>query len=332
MSKSRSQGVVGAHSSKSYVVEDCVEFYGVDQDLELEGEAVFEAVEEADESSEELSFESSVDATRMYLNEIGFAALLNAEQERDLVTRIQQDDDRDAFVMMVESNLRLVVKIAKRYAHRGLAFLDLIEEGNLGLMHAIHKFEPERGFRFSTYATWWIKQCIERAIMNQSRTIRLPVHVIKELNTYLQAGYRIAAEKGCEEATAEDIANHLDKPLDEIKRVLALRSDASSLDLPTHRDSESHVVDTVIHPEVQDPFDALWTSELLERLETWISQLNELEHLVLVRRFGLQGHPSETLECIGSELGMTRERVRQVQIRAIRHLREMVVEEGYELD
>lgn len=269
----------------------------------------------------------SLDPTQIYLKEIGYHSLLTREQEVTLARRIQQGDQA-AFCKMVESNLRLVVKIARRYHNRGLAFLDLIEEGNMGLMHALEKYDPERGFRFSTYASWWIKQGIERAIMNQSRTVRLPVHVIKQLNTYLQAGYKLVSQHQ-RSATAEDIADMLDKPLEEIQRILALKNDTASLDETDYVESMTTRLESISDEnDTNDPLRVMQDENLYQHIEVWLGELNELEHLVIARRFGLQGHSPGTLEEVGENLGLTRERVRQLQIRGLRNLRVIVKKQG----
>ncbi|MBT8429644.1 MAG: sigma-70 family RNA polymerase sigma factor, partial [Gammaproteobacteria bacterium] len=180
--------------------------------------------------------DSQLDATRLYLNEIGFSKLLTAEEEV-YYSRLAQKGDAAARRRMIECNLRLVVKIARRYMNRGLALLDLIEEGNLGLIRAVEKFDPERGFRFSTYATWWIRQTIERAIMNQTRTIRLPIHVVKEINVYLRAARQLT-QKLDHEPTAEEIADLLDRPIDEVKRMLGLNERVTSVDTPYGKDAD----------------------------------------------------------------------------------------------
>jgi RNA polymerase nonessential primary-like sigma factor len=270
------------------------------------------------------------DATRMYLNEIGFSPLLSAEEEV-YYSRLAQKGDDSGRRRMIESNLRLVVKIARRYINRGLALLDLIEEGNLGLIRAVEKFDPERGFRFSTYATWWIRQTIERAIMNQTRTIRLPIHVVKELNSYLQAARRLAQSLD-HEPNAEEIADLLDKPLKDVKRMLKLNERVTSVDVPIGRDSDKTLIDAIPDENNTDPSDLLQDSDVLANLETWIAKLSEKQREVVERRFGLHGYKISTLEEVGREIGVTRERVRQIQMDALKRLREILESEGFSSD
>ncbi len=270
------------------------------------------------------------DATRMYLNEIGFSPLLTAEEEV-YFSRLAQKGDESGRRRMIESNLRLVVKIARRYINRGLALLDLIEEGNLGLIRAVEKFDPERGFRFSTYATWWIRQTIERAIMNQTRTIRLPIHVVKELNSYLHAARRLAQSLD-HEPNAEEIAELLDKPLSDVKRLLKLNERVTSVDVPVGKDSDKLVIDAIPDENISDPSELLQDEDVLVNLETWINQLSDKQREVVERRFGLHGYKISTLEEVGNEIGVTRERVRQIQMDALKRLREILESEGFSSD
>ena len=273
---------------------------------------------------------STPDPTHLYLSEIGFVPLLNAEQEIDLARKAIQGDIA-ARNKMIESNLRLVVKIARHYCHRGLDFLDLVEEGNLGLMHSVEKFDPERGFRFSTYATWWVRQTIERAIMNQSRTIRLPVHVIKEMNLYIRAGNAIAKDLH-REATAEEIAERVDRPIEAIKDILGLKKDTISYDVTVSKDSEALLIDTLNDDERNDPFYKLHDGELGSKTKEWLSQLDERERHVLIYRYGLDGDEKRSLEDVGQLLGLTREGVRQVQLGALRKIRKILNNQGVSFD
>lgn len=268
----------------------------------------------------------NLDATQLYLNEIGFSPLLSAEEEV-YFSRKSLKGCEASRKRMIESNLRLVVKIARRYVNRGLALLDLIEEGNLGLIRAVEKFDPERGFRFSTYATWWIRQTIERAIMNQTRTIRLPIHVVKELNVYLRAARQLT-QKLDHEPTADDIADMLDKPVADVERMLGLNERVASVDTPVGPSSDKTLVDTIADQHVSDPAALLQDSDLNEGINSWLDDLSEKQREVVARRFGLRGHETSTLEEVGREIGLTRERVRQIQVEALKRLRDILEKQG----
>jgi len=269
---------------------------------------------------------AALDATQMYLNEIGFSPLLSAEEEVHFARLIQQGD-AGGRKRMIESNLRLVVKIARRYTNRGLPLLDLIEEGNLGLIHAVEKFDPERGFRFSTYATWWIRQSIERALMDQTRTIRLPIHVVKELNLYLRAA-RELTQKLDHEPSSEEIAQLLEKPVAEVKRMLGLNERVASVDVSLGPDTDKILLDTLSGEQQNDPLTLLQEDDLSASLDQWLSELTEKQREVVILRFGLRGHESSTLEQVGLEIGLTRERVRQIQVEALKRLREILERNG----
>jgi RNA polymerase nonessential primary-like sigma factor len=270
--------------------------------------------------------EKSLDATQLYLNEIGYSPLLTADEEKHYA-RLARKGDEEGRRRMIESNLRLVVKISRRYINRGLTLLDLIEEGNLGLIRAVEKFDPERGFRFSTYATWWIRQTIERAIMNQTRTIRLPIHVVKELNVYLRAA-RELTQKLDHEPSAEEIADLLDKPAADVKRLLGLNERVTSVDTPVGPESDKAVVDTIADAAVCDPSQLLQDSDIKDSIANWLDELSEKQREVVSRRFGLRGYESSTLEEVGREIGLTRERVRQIQVEALKRLRSIMETQG----
>jgi RNA polymerase nonessential primary-like sigma factor len=272
------------------------------------------------------SLQKTLDATQMYLNEIGFSTLLTPEEEV-YYARLAVKGDPAGRTRMIESNLRLVVKIARRYVNRGLSLLDLIEEGNLGLIRAVEKFDPERGFRFSTYATWWIRQTIERAIMNQTRTIRLPIHVVKELNVYLRAA-RELTQKLDHEPTAEEIAELLDRPVEDVKRMLGLNERVTSVDTPLGYDSDRSLLDTIPDTQVSDPAELLQDDDMRASIGVWLDELTEKQREVVARRFGLRGHEAATLEEVGREIGLTRERVRQIQVEALRRLRDIMERNG----
>lgn len=272
------------------------------------------------------TLQSTLDATQLYLNEIGFSPLLTAEEEVFYARRARQGIE-SARKRMIESNLRLVVKIARRYVNRGLSLLDLIEEGNLGLIHAVEKFDPERGFRFSTYATWWIRQTMERALMNQTRTVRLPIHVVKELNVYLRAA-RELSHKLDHEPSAEEIARLLDRPVEDVQRMLGLNERVSSIDAPVAGDSEKTLVETLADVNAHDPAEQVQDDDIRVNLDQWLDELPDKQREVLARRFGLRGHEVATLEEVGEEIGLTRERVRQIQVDGLRRLRELLEGQG----
>lgn len=271
-------------------------------------------------------YNKTLDATQIYLNEIGFSPLLSAEEEVFFARKALKGDEA-ARKRMIESNLRLVVKISRRYVNRGLALLDLIEEGNLGLIRAVEKFDPERGFRFSTYATWWIRQTIERAIMNQTRTIRLPIHVVKELNIYLRAA-RELSQKLDHEPTPEEIASLLEKPVSDVEHMLSLNERVTSIDAPIGNSSDRAIVDTIADTHVSDPAALLQDADLTTSLDHWLDELTEKQREVLARRFGLRGYEVSTLEEVGLEIGLTRERVRQIQVEALKRLRDIMEKQG----
>jgi RNA polymerase nonessential primary-like sigma factor len=230
----------------------------------------------------------NLDATQLYLGEIGFSPLLSAEEEV-YFSRCALKGDEASRKRMIVSNLRLVVKIARRYNNRGLALLDLIEEGNLGLIRAVEKFDPERGFRFSTYATWWIRQTIERAIMNQTRTIRLPIHVVKELNVYLRAA-RELSQKLDHEATAEEIAESLDKPVHDVTKMLRLNERITSVDTPIGGENDKVLLDIIADDNGHGPEEDLQDSDIKLNIIKWLEDLNSKQREVLARRFGLLGY------------------------------------------
>jgi len=272
------------------------------------------------------------DVTQLYLNDIGVNPLLTAAEELSLARAVRKGDFA-ARQKMIESNLRLVVNIAKHYLNRGVLLEDLIEEGNLGLIHALEKFDPERGFRFSTYATWWIRQGIERVIMNQSRTIRLPVHVVKELNVVLRA-LRHLDEDGQHNAhkCAEEVAHLLDKPVDEIRRILALNEGTASLDAPLDIDPDLTVSDAISADPNDGPESQLQNAETERLVGTWVTQLSGNQRYVLERRYGLNGCEVSTLEQLAADLDLTRERVRQIQIEALSKLRNKLLRYGVTMD
>jgi len=268
----------------------------------------------------------SPDATRLYLSEIGFSPLLTAEEEVYFARRARKGDE-SARKRMIESNLRLVVKIARRYLNRGLPLLDLIEEGNLGLIHAVKKFDPEKGFRFSTYGTWWIRQAIERALMNQTRAIRLPIHVIKEINIYLRTSRRLTNELG-REPSNEEIASMLDRDPAEVERLLGLNERVVVSGNVASSDGERNMLDMIPGDEGMEPAVQAQSDDVYEVLEHWLEHLTEKQRAVVERRFGLHGHERATLEDVGEQIGVTRERVRQIQLDALARLRSIMESYG----
>lgn len=264
----------------------------------------------------------AMDATQLYLSEIGFSPLLSAEEEVHY-SRLALKGDSAGRKKMIESNLRLVVKISRRYLNRGLPLLDLIEEGNLGLMKSVEKFDPDRGFRFSTYATWWIRQTIERAIMNQTRTIRLPIHVVKELNLYLRAARQLT-QKLDHEPSAEEIAEMLDTPLEEVRKILGLNDKITSVDTPIGFDESKSLLDTLADENSVNPAELLTDENFRMHIETLLDKLTENQRQVIARRFGLRGFEKATLEEVGKEINLTRERVRQIQVEALKALRALL--------
>jgi RNA polymerase nonessential primary-like sigma factor len=309
-----------------------VEEFGTNQEaLDALGSGPIEEVKSKKQAKEEFEVTSkTLDATQLYLGEIGFSPLLTAEEEV-LYARRALRGDETARKRMIESNLRLVVKISRRYSNRGLALLDLVEEGNLGLIRAVEKFDPERGFRFSTYATWWIRQTIERALMNQTRTIRLPIHVVKELNIYLRTA-RELSQKLDHEPTAEEIAEKLDKSVSDVSKMLRLNERVSSVDTPISGDGEKALLDVIPDSNHADPEVSTQDDDIKNSLIGWLDELNPKQKEVLARRFGLLGYEPSTLEEVGREISLTRERVRQIQVEGLRRLREILLKQGLSIE
>lgn len=342
-SRARKKGKIKANVSKTVPKAGVIEEETAAALEESEEEEDDEVAEEApakpaaeEEESESRGHDSAgtkyshADATRIYLKEIGFSPLLSAEEEVYFARRAQKGDGK-ARKRMIESNLRLVVKISRRYMNRGLSLLDLIEEGNLGLIRAVEKFDPERGFRFSTYATWWIRQTIERGIMNQTRTIRLPVHVLKEINIYQRAA-RHLSQKLEHEPSPEEVANLLDRPVEDVKGMLGLNERIASVDAPLDDDPDRSLLDAIADERTPDPEKVLQRDDLQALIEQWLNELNDKQREVVERRFGLNHREISTLEEVGADIGVTRERVRQIQVEALKRLRVILEKAGYSVD
>lgn len=316
----------------STAAEELVDFSVETVEFDLEKEdTVADLVQELGlEQQVQDDLQKNLDATQLYLGEIGFSPLLSAEEEvyfsRKALKGCEKSRNR-----MIESNLRLVVKIARRYNNRGLALLDLIEEGNLGLIRAVEKFDPERGFRFSTYATWWIRQTIERAIMNQTRTIRLPIHVVKELNVYLRTA-RELAQKLDHEPTAEEIAEKLQVSSADVSRMLKLNEKITSVDTPLGGDNDKALLDVLADDDNVGPDYKVQDEDISNSVVKWLNELNTKQREVLARRFGLLGYEPSTLEDVGAEIGLTRERVRQIQVEALKRLRDLLGSQGLSVE
>lgn len=299
-----------------------------EEDISSIDENAEDELEEIDLHHEQIHrhLEASGDATTAYLQEIGFTHLLTAEEEIALAHRIAQGDEA-ARQEMIESNLRLVVKIARHYTNRGLPILDLIEEGNMGLMRAVEKFDPDKGFRFSTYATWWIRQSIERGLMSQTRTIRLPIHIVKALNVYLRAG-KALMQRLNHDPSPEEIAHLLDRPVEEVKQMLSLNEHTTSVDVSVGGESDKPLIDTIGDAPEKDPAQILIDENLQQHIEEWLDELPQNQREVLTRRFGLRGYEQATLEEVGQQIGLTRERVRQIQVEALKALRKILEANG----
>ena len=281
-----------------------------------------EEEEEVDVENIDLSVPDGVsieDPVRMYLKEIGKVALLSAEEETELAKRMEEGDE-EAKKRLAEANLRLVVSIAKRYVGRGMLFLDLIQEGNLGLIKAVEKFDYRKGYKFSTYATWWIRQAITRAIADQARTIRIPVHMVETINKLIRVSRQLLQELG-REPLPEEIAKEMDMPVDRVREILKISQEPVSLETPIGEEEDSHLGDFIQDDNVPVPADAAAFTLLREQLGEVLDTLTEREQKVLKLRFGLEDGRARTLEEVGKEFNVTRERIRQIEAKALRKLR-----------
>ena len=259
------------------------------------------------------------DPVRMYFKEIGKVPLLSAEEERELAIRIEQGDE-EAKKKLCESNLRLVVSIARRYLNRGLSFLDLIQEGNLGLIKAVEKFDYTKGYKFSTYATWWIRQAITRSIADQARTIRIPVHMVETINKLIRISRQLLQEYG-REPTSEEIAKEMGITVEKVREIKKISQDPVSLETPIGEEEDSHLGDFIPDEDIPSPVDAAAYSMLQKQLREVLDTLSEREKKVLILRFGLDDGRPRTLEEVGKEFNVTRERIRQIEAKALRKLR-----------
>ena len=291
----------------------------LDNDMDMDG---MEDEEEVELDKIDLSVPEGVsieDPVRMYLKEIGKVSLLSADEEIELAKRMEKGDEA-AKKRLAEANLRLVVSIAKRYVGRGMLFLDLIQEGNLGLIKAVEKFDYRKGYKFSTYATWWIRQAITRAIADQARTIRIPVHMVETINKLIRVSRQLLQELG-REPTPEEIAEEMDMPVDRVREILKISQEPVSLETPIGEEEDSHLGDFIQDDNVPVPADAAAFTLLKEQLEEVLGTLTEREQKVLTLRFGLEDGRARTLEEVGKEFNVTRERIRQIEAKALRKLR-----------
>ena len=291
----------------------------LDNDMDMDG---MEDEEEVELDKIDLSVPEGVsieDPVRMYLKEIGKVSLLSADEEIELAKRMEKGDEA-AKKRLAEANLRLVVSIAKRYVGRGMLFLDLIQEGNLGLIKAVEKFDYRKGYKFSTYATWWIRQAITRAIADQARTIRIPVHMVETINKLIRVSRQLLQELG-REPTPEEIAEDMDMPVDRVREILKISQEPVSLETPIGEEEDSHLGDFIQDDNVPVPADAAAFTLLKEQLVEVLSTLTDREQKVLRLRFGLDDGRARTLEEVGKEFNVTRERIRQIEAKALRKLR-----------
>jgi len=301
---------------------DVLRISGSDDDVDIDMDVILSEEEDVDVENIDLSVPDGVsieDPVRMYLKEIGKVPLLSAEREIELAQRME-DGDEDAKKELAEANLRLGVSIAKRYVGRGMLFLDLIQEGNLGLIKAVEKFDYHKGYKFSTYATWWIRQAITRAIADQARTIRIPVHMVETINKLIRVSRQLLQELG-REPTPEEIAKELDMPVDRVREILKISQEPVSLETPIGEEEDSHLGDFIQDDNVPVPAEAAAQTLLKEQLDEVLDTLTDREQKVLRLRFGMNDGRARTLEEVGKEFDVTRERIRQIEAKALRKLR-----------
>ena len=267
------------------------------------------------------------DSLHLYMQEIRHYPLLNGDEEKAPGRKVQAGD-LAARNRLIECNLRLVISIARRYQNQGVALMDLIEEGNLGLLRAVEKFDPERGFRFSTYATWWIRQSVDRAVMSQARTVRLPIHILREMRQFMRASRELSQNTG-HEPTAKEIASVLDSSEKEVSRVMGLSEPLTSIELPVGKGSTQTIADLIEDESLHKQDEILLEEEIYTHLSEWLDGLNERERKIIICRFGLNENEEMTLDALGDEMNITRERVRQIQVGALHHLHDILEREGY---
>lgn len=267
------------------------------------------------------------DAMHLYMQEIREYPLLTAGEEQEWARKVQQGDI-EARNRLIESNLRLVVSIARRYQNQGVSFMDLVEEGNLGLMRAVEKFDPERGFRFSTYATWWIRQSVDRAVMSQGRTVRLPIHIMREVRRYLHASRQLAQEENHQPSVSE-IASFLERSEESVDRMISFTEPQTSIDTPAAKGSSQTIGEVIEDESLSTQDEKLLQDEIYDHLSEWLDNLKDRERKVVVHRFGLLDEEEMTLDSLGAVLGVTRERVRQIQMSALSHLHDILRRAGY---
>ena len=305
-----------------YLESHNIAILNLSNDDEPDDSAILEIEQEEDTSTEDLAASAAVmsdDPVKLYLKEIGSYPLLTIEQEIELAKRIESGDEA-AKKSLAESNLRLVVSIAKRYVGRGLSFLDLIQEGNLGLIKAVDKFDYTKGYKFSTYATWWIRQAITRSIADQSRTIRIPVHMSEVINKTYRVSRTLLQELG-REPTEQELAKAMNLPIEKVREILKVSADPISLDTPIGEEDDSHLGDFIKDERIVGPEDAAAYSVLQDQISKLLETLTEREQRVLILRFGLQDGRTRTLEEVGKEFNVTRERIRQIEAKALRKIR-----------
>mgnify|MGYP000021332268 CR=1 FL=1 len=305
-----------------YLEQNGIDVLKISNDDDVDDDIILDDEDEVEVEKIDLSVPEGVsveDPVRMYLKEIGKVPLLSADEEVELAKRMAEGDE-DAKKRLAEANLRLVVSIAKRYVGRGMLFLDLIQEGNLGLIKAVEKFDYRKGYKFSTYATWWIRQAITRAIADQARTIRIPVHMVETINKLIRVSRQLLQELG-REPTPEEIAAELDMPVERVREILKISQEPVSLETPIGEEEDSHLGDFIQDDNVPVPAEAAAQTLLKEQLDEVLDTLTEREQKVLRLRFGMDDGRARTLEEVGKEFDVTRERIRQIEAKALRKLR-----------